>query len=203
MSGHGHVTPNADGAKAKCGGPGLCPACSRELADLCRDSPNQMPAATWDAIAALQERVHGVPPEQVKVERFNSLVARVNALENLSASLSRAAENNRDSLNAAREFAKDIDRQNAHLLAANIRFEQRARDAEASRDRLLEQNGRLMDQLDKLRDDSPATARALSRVEQTIKETSGSAHRSEFHRGWDSCCSMISASIKVEREKPA
>jgi hypothetical protein len=32
MSGHGHVTPNADGSKARCGGPGICAECSRELA---------------------------------------------------------------------------------------------------------------------------------------------------------------------------
>lgn len=32
MSGHGHVTPNADGSRARCGGPGFCDACSRELA---------------------------------------------------------------------------------------------------------------------------------------------------------------------------
>jgi hypothetical protein len=31
VSGHGHVTPNPDGAKARCGGPGLCSECSREL----------------------------------------------------------------------------------------------------------------------------------------------------------------------------
>jgi hypothetical protein len=30
MSGHGWVTPNPDGSKARCGGPGLCPACSAE-----------------------------------------------------------------------------------------------------------------------------------------------------------------------------
>lgn len=30
MSGHGHVTPNADGSRASCGGPGLCADCSRE-----------------------------------------------------------------------------------------------------------------------------------------------------------------------------
>lgn len=30
MSGHGHVTPNADGTRARCGGPGLCAVCSRE-----------------------------------------------------------------------------------------------------------------------------------------------------------------------------
>jgi len=31
MSGHGHVTPNADGVKARCGGPHLCGDCAREL----------------------------------------------------------------------------------------------------------------------------------------------------------------------------
>jgi NTP pyrophosphatase (non-canonical NTP hydrolase) len=30
MTGHGHVTPNPDGSKARCGGPGICAACSRE-----------------------------------------------------------------------------------------------------------------------------------------------------------------------------
>lgn len=28
--GHGHVWPRADGMRARCGGPGLCPECSRE-----------------------------------------------------------------------------------------------------------------------------------------------------------------------------
>lgn len=32
MSGHGHVTPNPDGTKARCGGPGICPQCSQEAA---------------------------------------------------------------------------------------------------------------------------------------------------------------------------
>lgn len=32
IGGHGHVTPRSDGAKARCGGPGICAACSRELA---------------------------------------------------------------------------------------------------------------------------------------------------------------------------
>lgn len=30
MSGHGHVTPNADGSKARCGGPAICPKCASE-----------------------------------------------------------------------------------------------------------------------------------------------------------------------------
>lgn len=32
MSGHGWVVPNPDGTKARCGGPGVCPACSVEAA---------------------------------------------------------------------------------------------------------------------------------------------------------------------------
>lgn len=28
---HGHVTPNKDGSKARCGGPGLCALCAQEL----------------------------------------------------------------------------------------------------------------------------------------------------------------------------
>lgn len=31
-SGHGHVWPRPDGAKARCGGPGLCAQCSRDQA---------------------------------------------------------------------------------------------------------------------------------------------------------------------------
>lgn len=33
-SGHGHVFRSADGAKAGCGGPGLCQACDADLARL-------------------------------------------------------------------------------------------------------------------------------------------------------------------------
>lgn len=32
--GHGHVTPNPDGTKARCGGPAICAECSREAASL-------------------------------------------------------------------------------------------------------------------------------------------------------------------------
>lgn len=32
MAGHGHVTPNADGTRVRCGGPSLCAVCSIELA---------------------------------------------------------------------------------------------------------------------------------------------------------------------------
>jgi hypothetical protein len=31
---HGHVTPNADGSLARCGGPGICAVCAKELQQL-------------------------------------------------------------------------------------------------------------------------------------------------------------------------
>lgn len=34
MSSHGHVTPRDDGAKARCGGPGICTDCALEYARL-------------------------------------------------------------------------------------------------------------------------------------------------------------------------
>lgn len=48
MSGHGHVTPNADGTKARCGGPGLCSECALEQA---RASPKTQinKTAAWCA----------------------------------------------------------------------------------------------------------------------------------------------------------
>lgn len=50
MMGHGWVTPRPDGAKAKCGGPGLCQVCAREKAALSgqlppvKNDPPPMPA---------------------------------------------------------------------------------------------------------------------------------------------------------------
>ncbi|MBN3757209.1 hypothetical protein G3N95_30005 [Paraburkholderia sp. Tr-20389] len=49
MSGHGWVTPNADGSVAKCGGPAICRVCAREKAALeglppVRNEPPPMPA---------------------------------------------------------------------------------------------------------------------------------------------------------------
>lgn len=35
MSRHGHVTPNPDGSKARCGGPAICRECQREAGQVC------------------------------------------------------------------------------------------------------------------------------------------------------------------------
>lgn|GEM_PF-2088059 len=44
MSGHGWIIPNANGVKARCGGPGICSVCQQERADL-RDSKDRQRAA--------------------------------------------------------------------------------------------------------------------------------------------------------------
>lgn len=36
MVGHGHVTPNPDGSKARCGGPSICRVCALEAGQLPR-----------------------------------------------------------------------------------------------------------------------------------------------------------------------
>ena len=43
MSGHGHVTPNADGSKARCGGPALCAVCALEFARFHLKEEHQFP----------------------------------------------------------------------------------------------------------------------------------------------------------------
>lgn len=41
-TGHGHVRPRPDGARARCGGPGICPDCSRDQVAL-NMSPRPQP----------------------------------------------------------------------------------------------------------------------------------------------------------------
>jgi hypothetical protein len=44
MAGHGWVTPNPNGAKARCGGPAICSVCQREqaaLADRVKQEPGR------------------------------------------------------------------------------------------------------------------------------------------------------------------
>lgn len=50
--GHGHVNPNADGSKARCGGPGLCRECSAELGTLLKKEIAELRALANKALAA-------------------------------------------------------------------------------------------------------------------------------------------------------
>ncbi len=43
VNGHGHVVPNADGTRARCGGPGLCRTCAAELQALQSSARRQPP----------------------------------------------------------------------------------------------------------------------------------------------------------------
>lgn len=42
MNGHGHVIPNPDGSKARCGGPGICGVCSLEAYRVEREDPTRV-----------------------------------------------------------------------------------------------------------------------------------------------------------------
>ena len=61
-NGHGHVRPNADGSKTRCGGPPHCGVCNAELATL--NTPPPPPPAT--------------PGELTEVQRIAALEAEVN-----------------------------------------------------------------------------------------------------------------------------
>jgi hypothetical protein len=53
MAGHGHVTPNPDGSKARCGGPRICTVCALEQA-------NVQPVASHES--GNDVTIHGYPP---------------------------------------------------------------------------------------------------------------------------------------------
>lgn len=80
MSGHGHVTPHADGSKARCGGPGVCAACSVEAAsaEIARDQRAQEAQARLARLDALNGPVPQGSPTLEELLR-----AQVTALLNL------------------------------------------------------------------------------------------------------------------------
>jgi hypothetical protein len=63
-AGHGHVTPRPDGIRARCGGPGICDVCSRELAISRRTLGDITPSAD----AMNQQRVERPLPVAEPVE---------------------------------------------------------------------------------------------------------------------------------------
>lgn len=63
-SGHGHVVPRPDGAKARCGGPALCNVCAVEAAQIRAETNDEKPQH-WSAEQKLHEPV--LPPLEVSV----------------------------------------------------------------------------------------------------------------------------------------
>ena len=67
MNGHGHVTPNADGSRARCGGPGICPVCNGER------------AALWRQIGMAQQHLAKHAPPRPTARELASKVLREHA----------------------------------------------------------------------------------------------------------------------------
>jgi hypothetical protein len=94
--GHGHVNPNPDGAKARCGGPGICADCSQEAA-----------TAGFHAAAGQPESVtcpscgHQFTPDApVRVTESTGTAAAVEATVNGSMSFADIAQAVQDALRA-------------------------------------------------------------------------------------------------------
>ena len=51
MSGHGHVTPNANGLKARCGGPGICNTCAQEFVRQHYKASNPEPEQKYETVS--------------------------------------------------------------------------------------------------------------------------------------------------------
>lgn len=63
MSGHGHVTPNANGMKARCGGPAICPECAKEAFSVGRKTTPDYGALL---LAHLRIAGHPIPEAEVR-----------------------------------------------------------------------------------------------------------------------------------------
>ena len=89
--GHGHVTPNPDGSKARCGGPVMCSKCAQELAQL------QRIQATGQKMAEVIEEAHQAEPLSPEVweaqqQELARLARLVEQLERMNQELRFAGE---------------------------------------------------------------------------------------------------------------
>lgn len=72
---HGHVTPNPDGSKARCGGPALCAECAMELAE--KKLPDIYREIEAAAMKYAQEIAQIVPGQFDTKEAMNAFCAGV------------------------------------------------------------------------------------------------------------------------------
>ena len=61
--GHGHVKPNPDGTRARCGGPKICAECARELVD------------SWAEAKVAGEKTFACLVEQLALKLFDANIA--------------------------------------------------------------------------------------------------------------------------------
>lgn len=72
MSGHGHVVPNANGLKARCGGPAICSVCALELVE--------EHAAAWMHVGAADPRLVLDPALSIHLERARAATRQLSDL---------------------------------------------------------------------------------------------------------------------------
>lgn len=69
MNGHGHIVPNKDGSKARCGGPALCSECARELIE--------EHAAAWMRVGSADPQLVLDPALNIYLERARQATRRL------------------------------------------------------------------------------------------------------------------------------
>jgi hypothetical protein len=78
MSGHGHVTPNPDGTKARCGGPMACSPCAMEWA-VKRDKEDAQLAIDHPGVPPFFAREGGTAEDYAAIVEARRLVDGVSA----------------------------------------------------------------------------------------------------------------------------
>ena len=74
--GHGHVFARPDGRRARCGGPALCPECSKDATLLAaRDADAAVAVGRLRAVVALLEDPGARPPRAVVLEHLRAALA--------------------------------------------------------------------------------------------------------------------------------
>lgn len=63
-TGHGHVTPNPDGLKARCGGPAMCSVCQKEASEKLTATMNDLVQDTATRGASVFNESEGLTLEQ-------------------------------------------------------------------------------------------------------------------------------------------
>lgn len=71
---HGHVRPNPDGSKARCGGPGLCQVCSAEAAQYIRPAVDAS-ATPENADPVSVDPFAEIGPQEQAQSRLEALLA--------------------------------------------------------------------------------------------------------------------------------
>lgn len=82
IGGHGHVTPRADGAKARCGGPTICSECARELA--AKTLPQQVRERA-DSPSPIAFTILGQPASKANSRKIVTLGGRPSVIKSAAA----------------------------------------------------------------------------------------------------------------------